>query len=193
MIIYTQTESDPKLHNEEDHDWVVVDTTSTRQLVFYEGTQEPFLDVTYTIRLKRMSERLVETVLIPVFCTTILAILSNLIPNHHPLVRLLVLLITINIIFLFTWTRESHIGILGNLIGNSYMCLFILIIYSIIKFSFTNNLPPKTSDQPFCFLPDILPGMPDRARLSRLADILVTALLFIGFVGRLGCVLNMSS
>ena len=166
-MISFQTESQPRLQAAPPG-WSLVNTSAVRQVVYYAGTEEPFLDVTFTIRLQRLSKSWVKFVLIPTFVTTILAILSTLVPHHLPGVRLLVLLITINITFFLTWSKESQTGILGNLILSSYFFLFILILHSILVITFTSTKMTDTSSD-----------TPDRATRARLADFLVTSSLLI--------------
>ena len=168
----------------EHKEWALLDTSAVTQVVFYDGTEEPFIDVTYTIALKRRPERHVNTVLIPVFASTILAILTTLIPHHLPIIRVLMLFITTLLICFFTLSSESKIGLLGNLILYSYFSLFLLILHSILLLTYANTLPTKP-----CSVSNLWPALPDRGKLARLADFLVTSLLIIGFIARWSFVL----
>jgi len=169
---------------QEHPEWSLLGTSAETQVVFYDGTEEPFLDVTYTVKIRRESDRYVNTIIIPVFIATILTILSTLVPHHLPTVRLIILLFTGFLICFFTLSKESHTGYLGNLVMYSYFCVLFLILHSILLLTYVNTLSTKPAHNSATWQ-----DMPDRDQLARLADFLVTALLLCMLVWRWSFVL----
>ena len=121
-------------------EWILLGTTAARNEVIYECCPEPYLDVTYTLRLgRRSSATHIQKYLLPSALLTFLGILSLLLPASQPSSRLLILLFT----FLMISLGSSGIpqpSLMATLLGSCTFTLLLLSVHTTLVASFANSL-----------------------------------------------------
>merc|ERR1711934_54277 len=113
-------------------EWILLGTTAARNEVIYECCPEPYLDVTYTLRLgRRSSATHIQKYLLPSALLTFLGILSLLLPASHLSSRLFILLFTFLVICLGA-SSVPQPSLMATLLGSCTFTLLLLTVHTVL-------------------------------------------------------------
>ena len=119
-------------------EWALAGAPVTRNEVIYECCPEPYLDITYVLKLVRKPSSHTQKYLVPSALLTFLGILSLLLPASQPSSRLLILLFTILLIS-FGSSGIPQPSLMATLLGSCTFTLLLLIVHTILVASFANS------------------------------------------------------
>eukprot|EP00091_Calanus_sinicus_P024032 TRINITY_DN8400_c0_g1_i1.p1 TRINITY_DN8400_c0_g1~~TRINITY_DN8400_c0_g1_i1.p1 ORF type:complete len:270 (-),score=74.23 TRINITY_DN8400_c0_g1_i1:118-837(-) len=123
--------------------WAVVSAEGKRNEVIYECCPEPYLDIAFTIKLRRRTISYWTQNIIPSVAITLVSILTLLIPTPTP--RFLVIFLLF-ILLSFTIPKDLPTpSLLSSLLGWCYFIMFSVLIHSIIVTAIANALFLKSS------------------------------------------------
>jgi len=130
--------------------WELIGMPGKRNEVIYECCPEPYLDITYTLKLKRRTGEYISQVIIPQYLFAFICILSGIIPSSLPLPRILVKFLMIILICGLKGAR--HIpsnSVLALMIGNNFLIMTISLLYDVIMIAITHvmNLEENVKKQ----------------------------------------------
>jgi len=120
------------------NDWSLLSADGKRHETLYECCPEPYLDITYTVKLQRRSSPYVGKVLAPAFMITTLAILSLAIPATAPSPRILLLIF----LLISLWSLNSdipHPSLLASLLTSCSNVILFILFLSILSISIANT------------------------------------------------------
>ena len=126
--------NDPELSKE----WEMTGARGKRNEVKYEYPPEPYLDITYVLKLKRKSAKHIVRLLVPSALLTFLGILSLLLPASQPSSRLLILLFSFLMISLGS-SEVPQPSLMATMLGSCIFTLLLLIVHTILVASLANS------------------------------------------------------
>ena len=108
--------------------------------VIYECCPEPYLDITYIIKIRRSTIPYWKNVIIPSFAITSVSIMTLLIPSTSPNPRFITIFLLF-ILFSFTIPKDlPELCLLSSMLGWCYFILFSVLIHSIIVTVTANSI-----------------------------------------------------
>jgi len=134
------------VRNEE---WALTRAVGERNEVLYECCPEPYLDITYTVHLRRKNASHVQRYLVPSGLLTFLGILSLFLPASQPSSRLLILIFTFLMISLGS-SGIPHPSLMATLLGSCSFTLLLLIVHTILVASLANSRSFYLACSPIC-------------------------------------------
>ena len=123
-------------------EWELSGAPGVRNEVIYECCPEPYLDITYVLKLKRKPSSHIQKYLISSALLTFLGILSLLLPASQPSSRLLILLFT----FIMISLGSSSIlqpSLMATQLGSCTFTLLLLIMHTILVEDFYSATKKK--------------------------------------------------
>ena len=121
-------------------EWDLIGTSARRNVVVYECCPEPYVDITYTLHLRRRTLPYWRKVIIPSFTITLVSILSLIIPASSPTPRFLVIFFSFILLLLTIPKNLPESSLLSSFLGWSYFTMFIVLIHSIVVTAIANTL-----------------------------------------------------
>ena len=159
-------------------DWELVATTGRRNEVLYECCPEPYLDVTFTVSLRRRTLRHLTGTILPSVLLTLLSILGLLIPATTPTPRFLLLL---SALLLLCCQPSQPSSLLGDILTSCVTTILLLLLHSIAVVAIAATSLPKS--QAGGVSPSVL------FTVSRGADVVGLAVYLGGFIITIGVLL----
>ena len=119
-------------------EWDLIGTSGTRNEVIYECCPEPYLDITYTIHVRRRTIPYLKNIIIPSFTITLASILTLIIPATSSSPRFLTIFLLF-ILFCITIPKDlPQESIMSSLLSWCYFTLFCSLIHSVIVTAIVN-------------------------------------------------------
>jgi len=113
-------------------EWDLIGASGTRNEVYYECCPEPYMDITYTIHVRRRTIPYLRNIIIPSFLITLMSILTLIIPATSPCPRFLTIFLLF-ILFCITIPKDlPQESIMSSLLSWCYFTLFLSLIHSVI-------------------------------------------------------------
>ena len=183
--------------------WDIISAPGNRNEVIYDCCPEPYLDITFTIKLRRRTISYWTNTIIPSITITFVSILALLIPATAPAPRFLVIFLLF-ILLCFTIPKDlPNTCLLSSLLGWCYFIMFSVLVHSIIVTAIANALFLKSSSRINKLFKAVVSrlscgGLDDkiteeqvRYEFAKSFDIFAIACIFIAFI--LGVGVNLSS
>ena len=119
-------------------EWELSGAPGVRNEVIYECCPEPYLDITYVLKLKRKPSSHIQKYLVPSALLTFLGVLSLLLPASQPSSRLLILLFTFLMISLASSSLPQP-SLMASLLASCTFTLLLLIVHTILVASLATS------------------------------------------------------
>jgi len=146
---YNGFKVDIQMHSEDGMDlsgyvmnreWALIGAPGNKNEVIYECCPEPYLDITYSLKLtRRRPASHIEKILVPSALLTFVGILSLLLPASQPSSRLLILLFTFLMICLGSTSIPHPFSLMATLLDSCTFTLLLLIVHTILVASLANS------------------------------------------------------
>jgi len=116
-------------------EWDLIGAPAKRHEVYYECCPEPYVDVTYSIHLKRRTSKYWSTIIIPQYLLSLICLCASFIPLSAPTPRLVAKFL---LMFLLCITCPKSLpspSLLASMLGTNFLILIFSILIDIIMIS----------------------------------------------------------
>jgi len=122
-------------------EWALIGVPASRNEVLYECCPEPYLDITFNMKMRRRSLKYLQSVVFPSFFLSLISCLSLLIPPARPSPRVLIIISSLLLILIHTPKNLPHPSRLSSLLSHTVLLHLLILLETIAAASVATSLP----------------------------------------------------